>query len=105
MDTQSVSNSQNKSATQILANAQLHFLDRGLVYGDAAINHRRIASLWGTFLDIPITADDVAMCMALVKIARIMETRSHIDSYEDAAAYLAIAGSIAGINYDELDRY
>jgi hypothetical protein len=37
---------------------------------------------------------DVAMMMTLFKIARIKGNPDHIDSYIDAAGYLAIAGEI-----------
>ena len=36
----------------------------------------------------------MAMCMALVKVARLMHARKH-DSYVDLSAYAAIAGEIA----------
>ena len=40
-----------------------------------------------------ITPHDVAMCMALVKVARLMHAHKK-DSYLDLAAYAAIAGEI-----------
>jgi hypothetical protein len=40
------------------------------------------------------TPQQVAICMALVKIARLMETETE-DSFVDLAAYAAIAGEIA----------
>ena len=40
-----------------------------------------------------ITAHDVAICMALVKVARLMHQHKK-DSYLDMAAYAAIAGEI-----------
>jgi hypothetical protein len=42
---------------------------------------------------MPITDYQVAMCMALVKIARSMET-GKTDTYIDLAAYTAIAGQL-----------
>jgi hypothetical protein len=42
---------------------------------------------------MPITDYQVAMCMALVKIARSMET-AKTDTYIDLAAYVAIAGQL-----------
>lgn len=74
--------------------ARLTSSDRQNQYGDPRINHSRIAQLWTTYLETEIEPDQVAICMALVKIARLMETQS-ADSYTDLAAYAAIAGEIA----------
>ena len=62
-------------------------------YGDKLTNHKNIAALWSIFLRKKITAHDVAMCMALVKVARLMHAHKK-DSYIDLAAYAAIAGEI-----------
>ncbi len=62
-------------------------------YGDKLTNHKNIAALWSIFLRKKITAHDVAMCMALVKVARLMHAHKK-DSYIDLAAYAAIAGEL-----------
>ena len=49
--------------------------------------------MWSIFLRKDITAHDVAMCMALVKVARLMHAHK-TDSYIDLAAYAAIAGEL-----------
>ena len=67
--------------------------DRNNDYGDKLTNHKNIAALWSIFLRKKITAHDVAMCMALVKVARLMHAHKK-DSYIDLAAYAAIAGEI-----------
>jgi len=74
--------------------ARLTAKDRQNIYGDPRTNHRRIADLWTTYLENEITPQQVAICMALVKIARLMETET-LDSFVDLAAYAAIAGEIA----------
>jgi hypothetical protein len=43
--------------------------------------------------------------MALVKVARLVESPFHEDSYKDCAAYVAIAGQIASTDWDDLDSY
>jgi hypothetical protein len=68
--------------------------DRQQIYGDPTVNHSRIADLWTTYLEHQITPQQVAICMALVKIARLMESETP-DSFVDLAAYAAIAGEIA----------
>ena len=74
--------------------ARLTAKDRQNIYGDPRTNHRRIADLWTTYLEHEITPQQVAICMALVKVARLMQTETE-DSFVDLAAYAAIAGEIA----------
>lgn len=69
--------------------------DRDKNYGTPYTNHKRIADIWSVILGIEVTPAQVALCMAGVKIARLVETPNHIDSFIDGAAYLAIAGEIA----------
>jgi hypothetical protein len=77
--------------------ARLTAKDRQNIYGDPRTNHCRIADLWTTSLEHQITPQQVAICMALVKIARLMETET-LDSFIDLAAYASIAGEIATTN-------
>ena len=72
--------------------------DREKNYGSALTNHQRIASLWSTFLQIDISPAQVAICMGLVKVARLIETPNHLDSFIDLAAYAAISGEISHID-------
>jgi hypothetical protein len=74
--------------------ARLTAKDRQKIYGDPRTNHCRIADLWTTYLAQQITPQQVAICMALVKVARLMETET-LDSFIDLAAYASIAGEIA----------
>ena len=74
--------------------ARLTAKDRQNFFGDPRTNHRRIADLWTTYLEHEITPQQVAICMALVKVARLMQTETE-DSFVDLAAYAAIAGEIA----------
>ena len=67
--------------------------DRQEDYGDKLKNHENIAKLWSAYLDKKITPHDVAICMGLVKIARLKHAHKR-DSYVDLAAYAAITGEI-----------
>lgn len=69
--------------------------DRDKNYGTPYVNHKRIADIWAVILGIDVTPSQVALCMAGVKIARLVETPDHIDSFVDLAAYASIAGEIA----------
>ena len=64
-------------------------------YGSPENNFARIASLWSVYLDVPITPVDVAMMMALLKIARIKSGTGTADSFVDLAGYAACGGEIA----------
>ena len=70
--------------------------DRDKNYGSPLINHQRIAAIWSVILEKDVRPDQVALCMAGVKLARLVETPNHADSFVDGAAYFAIAGEIAG---------
>ena len=67
------------------------------VYGRPEFNLSRIAKLWTLYLNsvfdcnIRLTPSDVALMMALFKIARIMGGTEVEDSYIDACGYLACA--------------
>ena len=67
--------------------------DRHMDYGDKTINHQNIADLWSTFLGHKVTAQQAAICMLLVKVARLKHRRTE-DCYIDMAGYAAIAGEI-----------
>ena len=79
--------SDNREA--IFDEARVLIQDRGRIYGSPYTNHKRIAELWSGLLEFPITAHQVVLCMAAVKLARLVETPSHHDSIVDAVAYLA----------------
>ena len=68
--------------------------DRNKNYGKPLTNHQRIAGLWSIYLEQKITPAQAAMCLALVKVARLIETPDHQDSPIDLAAYAAIYGEI-----------
>ena len=67
--------------------------DRHKDYGDKTTNHQNIADLWSTFLGHKVTAQQAAICMMLVKVARL-KNRKTDDCYVDMAGYAAIAGEI-----------
>lgn len=69
--------------------------NRNSNYGEPLVNHQRIADIWSVILGVKVRPDQVALCMVGVKIARLVETPQHQDSFIDGAAYFAIAGEIA----------
>ena len=63
-------------------------------YGAAKDNHQRIADLWSVILGIKVTAAQVVLCMIAVKIARLIQTIWHYDSWKDIGGYSGIGGEI-----------
>ena len=67
--------------------------ERGMDYGHPSDNMSRTASLWAAYLEVPIDPYQVAMCLALVKISRSMET-DKVDNVIDLCAYAALSGQL-----------
>ena len=82
------------SAKGILDEAKDILDERGLDYGHPAVNIKRIAQLWSSYFGREIDPLDVCICMALVKISRIVETPKR-DSFVDLVSYAALAGEMA----------
>ena len=68
---------------------------RNLEYGEPIHNFERIANGWSIILNKIVEPHEVALCMAWLKIARLVETPMHEDSYTDGAAYMALAWQLA----------
>lgn len=84
-----------KKRQKVLQNAaDLIDGDRARDYGDALEMHRRIAAGWQEILGVKVSAHEVALCMAWLKISRLVEKPDHQDSYVDAAAYVAIGAEL-----------
>ena len=81
----------------ILATASEYVtIDRAATHGDAEDNFRRIAELWNAYLGVDdITSIDVAVMLALLKVARIRSNPTHADNWIDIAGYAACGGEIA----------
>lgn len=69
--------------------------DRKKTYGDAREDFTRTGNMWAQVLGVPVSPEQVAICMTLLKIGRLCNTPSHLDSWVDAAGYLALGGEIA----------
>lgn len=73
--------------------------DRAKTHGDKRENHLNIAALWNAYLghriDGYLSEKDVALMMALLKIARTKAGDHNPDDYVDLVGYGAIAGELA----------
>jgi len=73
--------------------------DREASYGSAIDDFTRTGKIWAAILGLDeVTAEQVALCMAAVKIGRLCTTPNHSDSWVDACGYLALGGDIAAID-------
>jgi hypothetical protein len=84
--------------------------DRHQTHGDKQVNHEKIASMWNVYLDIrrvpdaPLDGVDVALMMALLKVARTQLGSPNLDDYVDICGYAACAGEISTKDYNLMDE-
>jgi len=79
---------------EILQSATDLYSDRGLHYGHPSDNMERAARLISAYLEMPVMDYQVAVILSLVKLARSIEDGNLVDTWIDAASYIAIAGQL-----------
>ena len=85
------------TATAIISHAgKLVIGDRAAQHGDKLANHLNLAKLWSAFLEVPITAEQAAVMMVLLKVARTKTGSLNRDDFVDMVGYAGLAGEIAG---------
>jgi len=68
--------------------ARLINSDRNKQYGNPKDNFDRISKLWSVVLGMDVSAEDVAMCMVAVKVARYASKSGYQpDTWIDIAGY------------------
>lgn len=85
----------------VLRKAEESVMDRAISYGHPENSFNLIANFWNTWLCArygesfsPLSVPDVAMMLALMKVARLCNNPSHKDSIVDLAGYAACFGEI-----------
>ena len=75
-------------------------------YGTPENNFRTIARMWTAYLheNVIISQVDVAMMMAMLKIARISSGGANMDSFVDLAGYAACAAEIESLQRVEWNK-
>jgi hypothetical protein len=90
--------------TEILSEATCIITkDRNKTHGDPEDNFKTIAEYWNSYLEScgllshlrPITKEDTAAMMVLVKLSRLATSPSHPDHWIDIAGYAACGGQCA----------
>jgi hypothetical protein len=69
--------------------------DRNEQHGNRYLCHSNIAKQWEAYLGVEITPVDVALMMALLKIARTKSGEFNNDCFIDACGYAALAGELS----------
>ena len=71
--------------------------DREATHGDMEDNFESIGMLWEQYFSYEwsFSPTDVAVMMALLKIARLKSNKDNPDNYIDACGYMACAGELA----------
>lgn len=72
--------------------------DRQNDYGTPENNFQVIAELWSAYKRIDFTATDVAVLLALLKIARIKTSPQKEDNWVDLAGYAACGCEVSTCN-------
>ena len=68
--------------------------NREEAYGSPEDNFQRIATMWSSYLNAPVTPADVAVMMILLKVSRIGSGQVTLDNWIDIAGYTACGGEI-----------
>lgn len=69
--------------------------DRAATHGAPEDSFATIAGYWSTHTGTNITATDVSIMLALLKVARLKANPDHLDNWIDLAGYAACGGEIA----------
>ena len=64
--------------------------ERGQKYGPMRVNLERIARQWSVTLQKEVSPAQVALCMAQLKAARLVETPDDMDTIRDLVGYILI---------------
>lgn len=70
-------------------------VDRAATHGDLRQTFPLIARLWSQYLGFEVGGADVALMLALMKVARARENPAHTDNWVDIAGYAACGGELA----------
>ena len=98
------SNENKGDASKTTANTRSQVLDEAynLINGDRQDDYGTpqesfgtLAALWSEYLGVSLRPSQVAMCLALLKVARQKHGPKKQDTYVDAAGYCALAAELA----------
>jgi Domain of unknown function (DUF6378) len=68
---------------------------RAADYGPPELNHARIAAGWSEIFERTVSPHQVALAMAWLKMCRLIHDETNVDSWVDAAGYIALGSELA----------
>jgi hypothetical protein len=68
---------------------------RAEAHGDYRKLHQRVSQFWSAYLQKEVTPEQVALCLALVKVARDEVGNYNIDDGIDAVAYVSLWAALS----------
>ena len=74
---------------ELLVQAAVVVDQRRQVYGEPRLLFERVAVRWSQHLGTEVTATQVGLCLADLKLARLTIDPGHLDSLVDVAGYVA----------------
>jgi hypothetical protein len=77
------------TGAELLAQAVAVVDQRRQSYGEPRLLFERVAVRWSQLLGVEVTAAQVGLCLADLKLARLTVDPGHIDSLVDVAGYVA----------------
>jgi hypothetical protein len=69
---------------------------RSTVYGDPASTYPRIAQVWSGIIGHEVSAVQVALCMAGLKMVRAEQAPDYSDNSDDVNGYIEVLRQIVG---------
>jgi len=79
---------------QLLQRSLQVFEERRAHYGLAKHHFREVAKRWSLVLNSQVTPQQVVMCLIELKLARLKENPTHLDSIIDIAGYAAVMAEV-----------
>jgi hypothetical protein len=68
--------------------------DRDRTHGDAFKQLSYVGRMWSNYLGVAVRAEQVAMCMVMMKLSRSKCGEYNPDDYIDLIGYAALAGEL-----------
>lgn len=68
--------------------------ERAQQYGSAQANFENVADIWSVIVGSPLTAKQVALMLAGLKLARLAHDQEHRDSWVDLIGYAALGAEV-----------
>ena len=79
---------------ELLAHAAAIVRDRRRTYGEPELLFARVAERWSQHLGTQVTATQVTLCLADLKVARLTIDPTNLDSLVDVAGYAAVVREV-----------